>query len=60
MTPDFADLHHASLAVRRQALSKRATLAAPAAAAAGAVDSGLLDSATGAFVHGSEDDVEQV
>lgn len=54
-----AGLHHASLAVRRQALSKRATYSSISQQPA-AVDASLLDSATGAFVHGTEDDVEQV
>lgn len=57
-----AGLQHASLAARRQALSKRATYSSTVTTAAGssAVDTGLLDSATGAFVHGTEDDSEQV
>jgi hypothetical protein len=73
-----AGMHHASRAVKQQALSKRAMLrmpgtaataaagqpgsteAAAAAAAAGVADGSLLDSATGAFVHGVEDDVVQV
>lgn len=52
-------LQHASLSVRRQALSKRATYSSIAHDTA-AADGSLLDSATGAFVHGTEDDVEQV
>lgn len=59
MYPLNADMPYASLAVRRQALSKRATYTG-ATADASATDSSLLDSATGAFVHGSEDDVEKV
>jgi hypothetical protein len=70
-----AGMHHASRAVKQQALSKRAMLRMPgtaaaaaagqhggtkAAAAAGLADGNLLDSATGAFVHGVEDDVVQV
>jgi hypothetical protein len=67
-----AGMHHASRAVKQQALSKRAMLRMPgaaaagqhggtdAAAAAGVADGNLLDSATGAFVHGVEDDVVQV
>jgi hypothetical protein len=70
-----AGMHHASRAVKQQALSKRAMLhmpgaaaaagqpgaaAAAVAAAAGMADGNLLDSATGAFVHGVEDDVVQV
>jgi hypothetical protein len=65
-------MQHASRAVKQQALSKRAMLRMPgiaitAAGAAGqpsataaAADGSLLDSATGAFVHGVEDDVVQV
>ncbi|KAF8059729.1 hypothetical protein HT031_005137 [Scenedesmus sp. PABB004] len=52
----LSGLHRASLAVRLQALSKRATLRAAAPAGGGA----LLDSATGAFVHALEDDSAQV
>eukprot|EP00879_Flechtneria_rotunda_P015203 GHRR01015893.1.p1 GENE.GHRR01015893.1~~GHRR01015893.1.p1 ORF type:complete len:180 (+),score=63.30 GHRR01015893.1:533-1072(+) len=66
----LAELHHASTAVKAQALSRRGTVRLPqqkhqSSAAAGqtanagtaaAADAALLDTATGAFVHGTEDD----
>lgn len=83
-----AGLHHASTAIKLQALSKKATLrlvvqvgaASQSAAAAGGgqqpptkkqkqqpqqeqplgAHAGLLDAATGALVHGTEDDIPRV
>jgi hypothetical protein len=81
-----AGFHHASTAIKLQALSKKATLRSTLTntSAAGAqqqqhkgqqppskkqkqqqqppekVDTGLLDAATGAFVHGTEDDLPRV